>query len=186
MAKFKNLSIEETDKIDELLKIADSVAAVNKPVIKGNKELALVLGGIVGGPLGVLIASKAGDRGLSEVVKKSTASSITKGVGIPLGISLLGPISAPILLSGYITKRIWNKIKSNSKEKQRQENYVKEITKKQQQIYNKYEGILDELENCNNEKDLIIMELREKLAEYNVIFEALKDKREYLEKNLVS
>ena len=76
------------------------------------------------------------------------------------------------------------KSKKKKQEQQLQANYVKDIALKMQKILDQYEALKKEHEQTSKEKDEIIREQREKLAEYEAIFEALRKKRKDLENNL--
>lgn len=178
MSKFETMSKQQTQEMDELLHAADSIIRSSTPVIKGNTQMAIIVGTAIGGAKGAAIAASAGAVGV-------TGSLAAGGLGALGGVVAVAglPIVIFALLAGGIGMLI-GKDKAKKKEKQKQAEYVKEITKKQQQLYEKYNNLKQEFERTSKEKDDIIKQQQEKLAEYEVLFEALKNTRAIWENNL--
>ena len=178
MSKFETMSKQQTQEMDELLHAADSIIRSSTPVIKGNTQMATIVGTAIGGAKGAAIAASAGAVGV-------TGSLAAGGLGALGGVVAVAglPIVIFALLAGGIGMLI-GKDKAKKKEKQKQAEYVKEITKKQQQLYEKYNNLKQEFERTSKEKDDIITQQQEKLAEYEVLFEALKNTRAIWENNL--
>lgn len=186
MGKFQALSVAQTNELDDLLAVADSILGTKSSVIKGDQKAAVIVGTAIGGAAGAAIAASAGTAGVAA----ATASVLGGGAlavgggGIALGVAAIGasPLIIPALIGGSIL--LIRKNKSKRKEQQKQANYVKEIIEKMEKILNKYEALKQEYERTDKEKEEIIREQKEKLAEYEAIFEALKKKCGDIETNL--
>ncbi len=183
MGTFKTLSMRETKELDKLLHIADDILGTTTPVIKGNTEAASIVGTAIGGATGAAIASGAGTLGVAGSAIGVTGAASFIGVGITSAAIVALPLTVIIILSAGIGW-LFGKNIPTKKEKQKQANYCKEIAKKQQKVYEKYKRELEKLNQTCKEKDDIIKRQKEKIAEYEAIFEALKNKRSELERNL--
>lgn len=178
MSKFKPINIKEINELDELLNIANSILETTSPVIKGNPKAATILGTAIGGATGAAIAAGAGTAGIA-----STTLGLTGVVGLGIASTVALPVTIIVLISTGIGW-FFGKNKANKKEQQKQANYCKELAEKQQKIYEKYVNLKKEYERTDKVKDDIIKKQQEKIAEYEAIFEALKNKRKNLEANL--
>lgn len=184
MGTFKALSASQTTELDELFAVADSIIGTKSAVIKGNQKAATVVGTAIGGVAGAAIASGAGTFGVIGATAGLGGASL--GAAGFIGAGITGVVALPIgiiTLIGMGIGFLFGKNKQK-KEQQKKANYVKEIVKKMEKILDKYENLKKEHERTNKEKDDIIRAQKEKLAEYEAIFEALKKKREDLESNL--
>ncbi len=175
MSQFKSLTSAQVQELEELLEVADVVLGRDTPVVKGNKKAASIIGTAIGGATGAALASSATVTGLA-----GTTVGLLGGVAFSKLLLAGGVIGLPIL--GWF---IFNN-KQKTKEQQRQANYYKDIAEKQQEIYDKYVALKKEHERTDKKKDDLIKEQREKIAEYEAVFEALKKKGEELEENLAS
>lgn len=183
MGKFKSLTSKDVKELDELLRVADSILGTSTPVIKGNPKVATIVGTAIGGTAGAAIATSAGTVGIAGVTAGLSATGAAGFIGMGIISTVALPITIITLLGTGIGLLI-GKNKSMKKEQQKQANYCKELAKKQQEIYEKYENAKREHERTDKEKDDIIRKQQEKILEYEVIFKALRKKREGLEGNL--
>lgn len=181
MGRFKTLTSKETNELDELMKVTDSVLGSASPVIKGNPKAASVVGTAIGGAAGAAIAASAGTAGVAGATIGLTGAAGFIGIGVVSTIVLPATI---ITLIGTGIGLLIGRNKAKKKEQRKQANYCKELAEKQQKIYEKYEALKKEHERTDKEKEDIIIKQQEKIAEYEVIFEALRKKRENLEGNL--
>lgn len=184
MGAFKKMSTEQTEKLDDLLSVADEIIETKGKVIQGNNKAAALFGTAMGGGAGAAIASGAGTIGILG----ATAGLTEAGAGMAglTGVAVTSSVIWPVGILAIIGAGIGYCIGKNNKkvERQKQVNYIKQITEKMEQIYQKYEVLEKELKRIDKEKDDIIREQKEKLAEYEVIFEALRKQRDDIEKNL--
>lgn len=182
MGKFKKMTNKETEEIQGLLSTADIILGTSSPVIKGNAHMAKVVGTAIGGAAGAAIATSAGAVGV-------TGTLAAGGVGFmgAVGGGVVAVAALPLTLSALLLGGVgylFGKNHIKKKEQQKQANYIKEIANKQQELYKKYTDLKEEHAKADEEKDEIIKIQEEKLAEYEVLFEALKKERERLESNL--
>ena len=179
MGDFKVLTINEIKELDDLLEVAEASVSSAKAVIKGNTSYAKIVGGAIGGSIGATIASSAGSVGVTAALGKSVVAAAGASMSL---------VAIPLIIMAIIGGGIywWFQDDKKKEERQKQAVYIKKITEKMQKILDEFEALKKEHERTNNEKDEIIKAQKEKLAEYEVIFEALKRKREILENNLKS
>ena len=206
MGKFQALSVKETNELDELLAIADSIIVNKGSVIKGNQKAAKIVGTAIGGVAGAAIAAGAGTAGVASATAGIVGfgSIAAGGLGVAAVVAL--PVAIAALIGGGVGWLVWKKrfkgqkgntghtAKANEdtphdsfSEKRRQAFYVKAIIEKMEEILQKYESLKkenDELKRKSKKDDETIRQQKEKLAEYEAIFEALKKKRKDIEKNL--
>lgn len=178
MSKFKVLTKIQTKELDDLIDVANSILNSSVATIKGNPKAAAIVGTAIGGATGAAIVATAGSVGVAPVI---VSGAFTLAKGAAFGIAGVGtlPITILTILGGGIGLLMGKK-----REKKKQANYVKQFAEKMEEILNKYEELKKEHERTNKEKDDIIRAQKEKLAEYEAIFEALKKKRAELEENL--
>ena len=192
MSRFKTMSKQQRQELDNLLYAADAILGSSTPVIKGDPQMAIAVGTAVGGAAGAAIVASAGTLGV-------TGSLAASGLAAPAGVlSLTGGITAigggvvavaalPVFILALLAAGIgllFGMDKAKKEEQRKQAEYVKEITKKQQQLYKKYNDLRQEYERTSKGKDDIIKQQQEKLAEYEALFEALKNQRAIWESNL--
>lgn len=181
MGKFKSLTITQAKELDQLIGVTDDILGTSTPIIKGNKKVATVVGTAIGGTAGAAITAGAGTLGVTGATAGLGGAAGFVGAGI-VGVAIL-PVGIVGLLATGIAW-LFGRNKSKKKEQQRQANYCKELAEKQQKIYQRYEELKKEHERTDKKKDDIINGQKEKIAEYEAIFEALRKKRSDLEANL--
>ena len=135
MGSFRALSVAQTNELDELLAVANSIIGTKTLVIKGNTKAATVVGTAIGGAAGAAIASGAGTAGIIG----ATAGLGGAGLGAAgfVGAGIAGVAALPIgiiVLIGMGIGFLFGKNNSKKKEKQRQANYVKEIVEKMEKF----------------------------------------------------
>lgn len=187
IGSFKSLTTAEMKELDALLDVTNLILGTNEAVIQGNPRAATLVGTVIGGAAGAAIAGGAGTVGVAT----ATASLLGGGAlaagggGIALGVAAIGALPLTILaLLGSGIGFLLGKKRKEKQEQRKQAIYVKAITEKMQQILEKYEVLKRKHERTSKEKDDIIREQKEKLAEYEAIFEALRKKKKDLEDNL--
>lgn len=156
MGKFKALTTEQENEINELLELADEV--LNK------KELVL--------------ATASFSMGVS--VLSSLASAITL-VGAASGLSILG---GPLFFMGVAGIGYFFGKEKKRKEVQKQKNYMHEITLKIAKIEEQRRLKEEEAQKQMKLKDEVIRQQCEKIEEYKCVTEVLLKVNEELKRNL--
>jgi len=175
------LTTAQTKELDDLLGVTSAILGTTAPVIKGNAKAASVVGTAIGGAAGAAISAGAGTLGIAGATAGIGGAAGFVGAGI-VGVAAL-PVGIIALIAAGIGW-LFGRNKAKKKEQQKQANYCKELAKKQQEIYERFVALKKEHERTDKNKDDIIKKQKEKIAEYEAIFEALKKKRSDLEKNL--
>ena len=195
--KFKALTVVETQQLDDLLAIAESIINNKESVIKGNKKAATIVGTAIVAA-GTAIAM-TGTAGIATTATGIVGFSSIAAGGLGGAAIIALPVVVTAIIGGGVGLFFWKKKKINGKEKnsstrhdsftekQRQAMYVKTIVEKMEKILQAYEQLKKEYDNLKTKSkkdDNTIKQQKEKLAEYEVIFEALKKKRKEIETNL--
>lgn len=184
MEKFKSLSKDERKSIDELLNVADTVLSTPHTVIKGNPQAATVVGMAIGGAAGAALLAGAGVAGAG-----AAGAGVAGGAAFVAGgaAAAAAPVVIPVVAIAATAIGIGAFIGSKEqkkKEEQLQSLYCKKLAEKIRQITDKYEAELEKLKKTGKQKDDIIKSQQEKIAEYELMLEALKKQYESLARNL--
>lgn len=178
MSEFRVMSDLEEKQLEEVLSVTDSVLETREAVLKGNKKVAQVIGIALGGPIGSAIITRGSEEGILGVIGSQEMKNVI--LGISTGFFPFFPLK-------ILKKRMslsFARSKEKKKEHLKQVNYLKEIAEKMAKIAIKYEERYKECERISKDKDEIIRKQKEKLAEYELIFNILKNKHSDIESNL--
>jgi 3-hydroxy-3-methylglutaryl CoA synthase len=168
----KLLSSLQVKEIEELLKITDNALRTDSVILKGGSNAAKVVGTVIGGSIGASLAA-AGTVGTFGVGSAALGIvSITAGVAV-LPITIIGIIGAGI---GMLIGRN----KKKAQERKKQAALYEEVVKKQNELYKEYEEKKKAYEEQHAKDQETIRKQQEKLREYELIFEALKKKRDQM------
>lgn len=200
--KISTLSDSDEKKIREMLDVADKSLSTDRCILETGAYSTQLVGGAIGGKVGKeLIAG--GVLGISTVAAATGATAgfvgfgsaagigsaaagatITGLAGITLGTVLL-PMGIVVLIGGLI-KFFADLGTDNSvrEEERKQANYAKELSEKMNRVYEVYTTKTEQLKNMHEKDQEMIRKLQMKIAEYELVFEALKKEYDGLAKNL--